>query len=179
MANEEHRGTVQVYTGDGKGKTTAALGLALRALGHGRQVMVIQFMKGDDRYGEVKTVAKLADLGLTLEQYGLPSFVKKGAPSEEDLRLAREGLERAREILDAGVHDLVILDELNVAVDYGLIALDDALALLDRRKPHTELVLTGRYAPEEICNRADYVSRIEEVKHPWRQGLAAREGVEF
>ncbi|NOZ84829.1 MAG: cob(I)yrinic acid a,c-diamide adenosyltransferase [Deltaproteobacteria bacterium] len=172
-------GTVQVYTGDGKGKTTAALGLALRAMGHGGKVIIIQFMKGDENYGEVRMARKLEPMGLTLEQHGLPTFVKKGAPSKEDLELAARGIERARQVLDAGEHDLVILDELNVAVDYGVIKLEDALDLLDRRNRHTELVITGRYAPPEILDRADYVSRIEEVKHPWRNGLSARPGVEY
>ena len=179
MAEEKQRGTVQVYTGEGKGKTTAALGLALRALGHGKKVIMLQFMKGDDRYGEVRMAAKLAAHGFTLEQHGLPTFVKKGAPSDEDLARARRGLERAREVLEAGDHDLVILDELNVAVDYGLVDLADALDLLERRPAHVELVCTGRYAPEELRTRADYVSEVAEVKHPWRQGLQARAGVEF
>jgi cob(I)alamin adenosyltransferase len=168
---------IQVYTGNGKGKTTAALGLALRACGHGRKVAMIQFMKGDIEYGEVKIAPKIP--GFELHQFGLPTFVKKGAPSEEDLRLAREGFDFTRKIIADGNHDLVILDEINVAVDYGLIPLNDLSSLLDSVPDKMEIVLTGRYAHEKIIARADLVTEMREIEHPYQKGVEAREGIEY
>jgi cob(I)alamin adenosyltransferase len=170
-------GTIQLYTGDGKGKTTAALGQALRACGHGWTVLVIQFMKGDIRYGEI--VAAESVPGLTVEQYGLPTFVKKGDPGEEDLRLAREGMERAREAVLGNEYDMVVLDEINVAVDYGLVPLEDVLELLGSKPGPLELVLTGRYAHPDLIERADLVTEMREIKHHYQKGIQAREGVEF
>jgi cob(I)alamin adenosyltransferase len=173
----ERIGTVQVYTGSGKGKTTAALGQALRALGHGWRVLVIQFMKGDPGYGEVIAAPLLANL--TLVQSGLPTFVKKGEPSAEDLRLAAEGFEQARAAVVGRQYDMVILDEINVAVDYGLIPLEDVLSLIRSRPPQLELVLTGRYAHPKILEAADLVSEVVEMKHHFQKGVQAREGVEY
>jgi len=170
-------GLLQVYTGDGKGKTTAAVGLALRMAGHGFRVYLLQFMKGDPNYGEILALRAVPKVEIL--QSGLPTFVRKGAPGPEDLRLARAGLETAREILSAGRHDLVILDEILCAVDYGLLRESELLDLIDRKPAQVELVLTGRNAPAEVIRRADLVSEIREVNHPYRRGVAAREGIEY
>lgn len=171
------QGTVQIYTGNGKGKTTAAVGAAVRALGHGLTVYMIQFMKGDPDYGELLLAEKLA--GFTIVQSGLSTFVTKGNPTEEDLRLARRGMEMARDALASGEYDMVILDEINVAVDYGLVPVEEVLELIDLRPPDVELILTGRYARSELIDRADLVSDIREVKHHYGTGLGAREGIEY
>ncbi len=170
-------GLIQVFTGDGKGKTTAALGEALRACGHNYRVLVVQFMKGDIKYGEVNIAPEVPNL--ELKQFGLPTFVKKGEPSDEDLKLAKEGFEYAKSAIENKKYDMVILDELNVAIDYGLIKLDDVLTLLRERPEGIEIILTGRYAPKEIIEIADLVSNIEEVKHPYQKGILARKGVEW
>jgi cob(I)alamin adenosyltransferase len=132
-----HHGTIQIYTGAGKGKTTAAFGAALRALGHGWKILCIQFMKGEIEYGEVRAAPNIA--GFEIIQKGLPTFVDRGSPSEEDRRLAAEGLACAREALRSGLYDLIILDEINVAMDYRLIEIGDVIDLLSIRPPHVEL----------------------------------------
>jgi cob(I)alamin adenosyltransferase len=171
------KGTIQIYTGDGKGKTTAALGLALRACGHGMKVLMIQFMKGSKEYGEFIIADEIP--GFTLIQSGLPTFVEKGNPSEEDLRLAREGMELAAKVVDDASCDILILDEINVAVDYGLVDIREVLDLIKRRPPKMEIVLTGRYAPVEFTEIADLVTEMREIKHHYMSGFQAREGVEF
>jgi cob(I)alamin adenosyltransferase len=170
------KGTVQVLTGNGKGKTTAALGCGLRAAGHGFRVLMIQFMKGR-RYGELDAVKHVP--GFDTVQFGRDTFVEKGNPSTEDIELARKGFEKAREALGSGQYDMIILDELNVAVDYGLISLDDVLRLIEQRPPHVELILTGRYAHEKIKAAAQTVTEMVEVKHHFVVGVQAREGIEY
>jgi len=171
------RGTIQVYTGNGKGKTTASLGLAVRALGHGQKVCMIQFMKGSTKYGEIKFATRTP--GLTIIQSGRCCFVSRDNPDPRDVRMARRGLAKAREAVFGGKHDLVILDEVNVALDYKLIALDEVLEILRNKPERVELVLTGRAAPKEIVRLADLVSEVKEIKHHWRKGVRARPGVEF
>jgi cob(I)alamin adenosyltransferase len=171
------RGTVQVYTGDGKGKTTAALGLGLRAWGHGARVLVIQFMKGRINYGELAAARRLP--GFDVEQYGRETFVDREKPAAEDVALAREALARARQIVADNAYDLVILDEVNVAVDYGLVTVAEILDLIASRPPEMELVLTGRCAPAAFREAADLVSEVTETKHHYRDGVAARKGIEF
>lgn len=171
------KGLILVYTGNGKGKTTAALGLALRAIGHGQKVFMIQFMKGSPEYGEVKAARYLPQF--TLIQKGLPTFVRKGEPGEEDVKLAREGLELAKNIIRTGEYQLIILDEINVAVDYGLIKVEEVLELINLKPEGVTLVLTGRYAPEEIINRADMVSEVKDIKHHYRQGIPSQPGIEY
>ena len=173
---ETERG-VQVYTGNGKGKTTAALGLAVRASGHGWRVKILQFLKGWDFYGEIRGLESLP--GVELARTGTPDYVPKGGAREVDLQEARRGMNLAREALTSGDYDLVILDEINVAADYGLVDPQEVLALLDLRSPRTEVVLTGRYAPEVFLERADLVTEMREVRHPYRKGVKAREGIEF
>jgi len=171
------RGIVQVYTGEGKGKTTASLGQALRACGHGFKVLMIQFMKGSKNYGELLSSESVP--GLEIVQKGLPTFVKKGEPSEEDLRLAAEGMELARETVAAAAHDILILDEINCAVDYGLVDVNEVLELIREKPEGMELILTGRYAPKEFIELADLVTEMREVKHHYNSGVEMREGIEF
>jgi len=168
---------LEVYTGDGKGKTTAAFGLALRATGHGWKVLIIQFMKGSPDYGEI-TAAKGVK-GLTVVQTGLRTFVEKGNPSAEDLAEAARGLALAREALSSGRYRLIVLDEINVAVDYGLLRLDDALGLIDACPEDVELVFTGRGAKRAVLERADLVSEVREVKHPYQKGFVNRVGIDY
>jgi len=171
------KGLVQVYTGNGKGKTTAALGLALRAVGREMQVCMIQFMKGGGPYGEQLAAERLAP-HLTIIQTGRGGWTRKDAPTPEDLEMARKALELATETLTGGRYDLVILDEINNAVHYGLVPVDDVLALI-RRKPDTvELILTGRNAHKKIIEAADLVTEMRELKHYYSKGVPARTGIE-
>jgi len=169
-------GLVQVYTGDGKGKTTAALGLAVRAAGHGYRTYIGQFMKGQ-AYGELRGVDLLAPY-VTLEQYGDPTFLRREDVSDRDRTMTRAGLRRAREVLAAGAHEIVVLDEILVALFFDLAALDEVLDLIATRPAGIELVLTGRRAPQAIIDVADLVTEMVEVKHPYRQGVPARKGIE-
>ncbi len=172
------KGYIQVYTGDGKGKTTAALGLAFRAVGHGMRVFIIQFMKGSIFYGELKTAEMLSPY-VTIVQMGREEFVDRNNPDPEDIRLAQEGLELAKEIMRKNQHDILILDELNVALDFGLVSLEQVLELLDNKPEDMELVLTGRYAHPEVVKRADLVTEMIEIRHYYAEkGVDARDGIE-
>jgi cob(I)alamin adenosyltransferase len=171
------KGTVQVYTGEGKGKTTAALGQALRACGHGLKVLMIQFMKGSKNYGEVVISEEIP--GFTLVQSGLPTFVEKGNPSDEDLKLAKEGMALAAKAVDEASCDILILDEINVAVDYALVEAKQVLDLIKRKPATMEIILTGRYAPAEFIEIADLVTEMKEIKHHYMSGLQMREGIEY
>ena len=171
------KGLVLVYTGNGKGKTTAAFGLALRAIGHGEKVYMIQFMKGSPDYGEVQAAKYLPNFQLV--QKGRDCFVRKGSPAPEDLKIAREGIELARDVISSGEYDLVILDEINVAVDYGLIPEEEVLNLIDLKPERTTLVLTGRYATEKLMEKADMVSEVKEIKHHYKKGISAQAGIEY
>lgn len=170
------QGLVQVYTGNGKGKTTASLGLALRAIGRGLKAYVIQFMKGCE-YGEI--LALKSNPNLKIVQFGRESFVSKEKAAEIDISLAKKGLEHAKEIVMSGKYDLAILDEINVALDYKLINLEDVLELIAKKPRHVELVLTGRYAPKEIIKAADLVTEMLDIKHPFEKGLLARKGIDY
>ena len=171
------QGMVQVYTGSGKGKTTAALGLACRAVGHGYKVFIIHFMKGNIEYGEMEIARKLAPY-LTIKQMGRECFVNPASPDPEDIRLAHEALALAREVIIGGEYDIVILDEINVADHFGLISKEEVLRLIDERPSNLELILTGRYANREIIERADLVTEMVEVKHYYQKGVQSREGIE-
>jgi cob(I)alamin adenosyltransferase len=171
------RGLVQVYTGNGKGKTTAAFGQALRAVGQGYRVCVIQFMKGR-KYGELLAAEKhLPDL--TVHLSGLDSFVMRENPSPLDIELARSGLELARQAIASGDYDMVILDELNVAADFKLIPIDYIVGLIKGKPAALDLITTGRYAPPEIIALADTVSEIREVRHHYNAGIKDRAGIEY
>jgi len=171
------KGLVQVYTGDGKGKTSAAFGLALRAIGRGLKVYIIQFIKGGFDYGELYIVDRLPNL--TLKAFGRGKFVIQQPPSKEDVKLAEEAFRLAEKTVKSGEYDLVILDEINVALNLKLISLEKVLELIKSKPKHVELVLTGRYAPKEIIDVADLVTEMREVKHPFKRGCQAREGIEF
>ncbi len=171
------KGLIQVYTGNGKGKTTAALGLALRALGHGYRVCMVQFMKGGVRYGEIEIAKKLDNF--EVKSFGRPEFVDKNNPEEIDIKLAHEALNYASEIIKSRKCDIVILDEINVALEWKLIKLSDVLDILKSKPEDVEIILTGRYAPKEIINLADLVTEMKEIKHPYQKGVKAREGIEF
>ncbi len=170
-----NKGYVQVYTGNGKGKTTAAFGLALRAVCAGKKVFIGQFVKGM-QYSELKVVEYLPNL--EIEQFGRGCFIYD-QPAAEDIRLARKGLERCQAILKEGRYDVVILDEINIAMYFKLFSVEAVLDMLTNRARHTEVVLTGRYAPEEIINAADLVTEMKEIKHYYTVGVEAREGIEF
>ncbi len=168
-------GYIHVYTGNGKGKTTAAFGLAMRAAGRGKKVCIIQFMKPDKGYGEQISARKL---GIELHPMGRDKFVNKSNPDKIDVELARKALKLAKDKMN-GNYDLLILDEINVAVDFNLISVDDVLNLLSDIPERTEVILTGRYARNEIINRADLVTEMREIKHYFEKGVVAREGVEY
>jgi cob(I)alamin adenosyltransferase len=171
-------GRVQVYTGDGKGKTTAALGLACRAVGHDMRVVMIQFMKGSIEYGELNTAKRLAP-NLTIIQQGRENFVNRDNPDPIDVQMAQEGVELAKRLMEEEPPDILILDEINVALDYGLISLEQVLELLSLRPEKTELVLTGRYAHPEVMKRADLITEMVEIKHYYNmEGLDGRVGIE-
>lgn len=171
------KGLVQVYTGNGKGKTSAAFGVALRAVGRGLKVYVIQFIKGGFDYGETYVVDKLPNL--RLKAFGRGKFVTARPPEKEDIRLAEEALGLATNIIESGEYDVVILDEVNVALSLRLLDLERVLKLVGSKPPHVELVLTGRNAPQEIVEIADLVTEMKEVKHPYNKGFGARKGIEY
>jgi cob(I)alamin adenosyltransferase len=169
------KGYVQVYTGDGKGKTTAAIGLALRAAGAGLKVFIAQFVKSG-KYSEILALEKYGDL-ITCRQYGSGCWLR-GEPGEGDIRLAQSGLQEVRAIIQAGKHDLVILDEANITTHFGLIEVDDFLAVIDVKPAGVELVFTGRKADPRLIERADLVTDMREVKHYYQDGVEARTGIE-
>ena len=170
------KGYIHIYTGPGKGKTTAALGLGLRAAGAGFKVHMIQFMKGR-RYSEIDAVENLPNF--TISQHGRDEFVSKENPKQIDIDMAQEGFSHAKEIIKNGEHELVILDELNVAVDYNLISVDDVIKLIEEKPEKLELVLTGRGAHPELVKMADVVTEMLEIKHPYQEGVLARKGIDF
>ena len=174
---ELEKGLVQVYTGKGKGKTSAAFGLALRATGRGLKVYMIQFIKGGFDYGELYTVKNLPNF--TLKAFGRGKFVTSKPPQKEDVRLAQEALRLAEKVIHSEIFNIVILDEINVALDLKLIALTEVLKLVKTKPFGLELVLTGRNAPKEIIEAADLVTEMKEVKHPFSRGIEARRGIEY
>ncbi len=169
------QGHIQVYTGDGKGKTTAALGLALRAAGAGARVFIAQFAKGRPS-AEMAALQRFADL-ITIKQYGRGRFIV-GEPDPEDVEAAREGLEEAQNVIASGEYSLVILDEANVAVDLGLLSVGALLSAVNAKPEHVELVITGRNAHERIIDRADLVTEMRQIKHYYSKGVEARRGIE-
>ena len=168
------KGYVQVYTGDGKGKTTAALGLALRAAGAGLNVYIAQFVKGM-RYSELNMISKLQNI--SLKQYGRDCFIYKD-PEAEDIEAARDGLKEAKEKMCSGEYQLIILDEANIATYYNLFSVDDLLDFIREKPEGVELVITGRRADPRIIAAADLVTEMKEIKHYYQDGVEAREGIE-
>jgi len=181
------RGLVQVYTGDGKGKTTAAWGQGLRAVGQGLRVCFVVFMKGDAGIGEIQAAARLApevvvrQFGASREELAARSDGAwwQAQYTEDDKRMAREGLAFAREAISGGDYDLVVLDEVNVGMSEGLLEVNEVLAIVRQRPPHVEIILTGRNSPPQIIEAADLVTEMRSLKHPFDSGVAARRGIEF
>lgn len=170
-------GLVQIYTGNGKGKTTAALGQALRATGRGLRVYMAQFIKGQET-GELMAVERLAP-DFVIRQFGLGKFIRGQEPSREDLEMAKAGWMEVNQVVNGGQYDLVILDEISHAIRVGLIELEEVLALLALRPEHVEMILTGRNMPEDLIQSADLVTEMLAVKHPYDQGIPMRKGIEF
>jgi cob(I)alamin adenosyltransferase len=170
------KGLIHVYTGNGKGKTTAAIGLGVRAAGDGLKVLMIQFMKGR-RYSELDALEKLQNFSVV--QFGRDEFVSKEKPAQVDIDLAQKGLAYAKEVIHKQSYDVVILDEINVALEYRLITLQDVLHVLKEKPESLELVLTGRYASPDIIKHADVVSEILEIKHPYQKGVLSRKGIDW
>lgn len=168
------KGYIQVYTGNGKGKTTAALGISLRCLCAGNKVFFGQFMKGQT-YSELKATEYFPNF--KMEQYGNLCFVN-GTPSPKDYEGAKKGLERMKEVLTSGEYDMVVFDEINTTLFFHLVEVEDVLKVLDLKPEKTEVILTGRYAPQEIIDRADLVTEMKEIKHYYNAGVDSRVGIE-
>jgi len=170
------KGMLQVYTGNGKGKTTAALGLALRAAGAGKKVFIAQFAK-EIESSEENTI-KLFGEDIVLKKFGRESFIKDN-PTAEDIASARKGFDEVKAVLKSGQFDLVILDEANIAVHFKLIGIDELLEAIDHRDEHVEVVVTGRKADKKLIEKADLVTEMKEIKHYYSKGIPARKGIEY
>ncbi len=170
------KGYIQIYTGSGKGKTTAALGLALRSAGAGHKVFFAQFVKKTE-CSEHKALERFADL-ITLVQFGT-GFIRGGKITETQIEAARTGMEEVKKALDSSLYDVVIMDEINIAVHYGLVEVDDVLSLLELKPPQVEILLTGRHADDRIAAKADLITEMKEIRHYMRSGVGARKGIEF
>lgn len=168
-------GYIHLYTGNGKGKTTAALGLALRAAGAGKSVYIAQFVKGM-HYAEIDALMRFPEI--ELKQFGLDCFIVN-KPTPDDLDAARKGLTETAEIIARNKADIVILDELCIALHYHLFEIDEILALLKNKPVEMEIVITGRYAPPELYVVADLITEMTEIKHYFNKGIKARKGIEF
>lgn len=168
------KGYIHVYTGNGKGKTTAALGLSLRAIFAGKKVFFGQFIKGMD-YSELESQRYLPNF--KIQQFGRDCFIYNN-PTDEDIRMAKEGLEICKRILNSHEYDIVVLDEINIATYYRLLDPDDIIDILKSREPKIEVILTGRYADEKIIEFADLVTEMKEIKHYYYKGVEARKGIE-
>jgi len=172
-----HRGLVIVITGNGKGKTTAAFGQALRAVGQGYSVLIVQFMKGRE-YGEFIAAEKYLPR-LTVHRFGLDSFVMRDNPAAVDIELALQGFEFAKKAIASGKYNMIILDEINIAVDFKLLDLKEVVEMIKNKPPALDLILTGRYAKKEIIKLADTVSEVKEIKHHYAAGTKDRAGIEY
>ena len=174
------KGLVIVYTGNGKGKTTAALGLCIRAVGYDQKVCIIQFIKGSWKYGELDGIKKLApNVVLFQKGLGFVGIIDDKLDKSEHIKAAGEAIEFAREIIKSEKYDIVILDEINVAINLGLISVADALGLIENKPELLDIILTGRNAAPEIIERADLVTEMREIKHPYQKGIMAQKGIDF
>jgi cob(I)alamin adenosyltransferase len=171
------KGLVEIFTGEGKGKTSAALGTILRALGHGLRVYIVFFMKGDFPYGEHKILCQLPNC--TVERFGFQEFVDPANVKPEEKAEARKALGAARKAMLSGKYDVVILDEVNVAVAWKLIDVNDVVKFIHNKPERVELILTGRYAGPELIEMADLVTDMKKVKHPFDKGIRSRKGFEY
>lgn len=169
-------GLLHIYTGEGKGKTTAALGLALRAWGHNMRVCVVQFMKKGEDYGEIRGLRKM---GVEVFQFGSGRMVVEDKVCQEDIECARRAMDFCRDVLCCTEYDLIILDEVNVAIYFGLVSCDEVIGMLRKRQPGVEVVCTGRNAPEKLRQEADLVTIMAIEKHPYDEGVGARKGIEY
>jgi cob(I)alamin adenosyltransferase len=176
-AETSARGLVEIFTGDGKGKTSAALGMALRALGHGLCVHIVFFMKGDFPYGEQRILSELS--GVTFDRFGFQDFVDPNNVKPEEKEEARKALGAARKAMLSLKYDVVILDEVNVATAWKLINLDDVIKLVREKPEKVELVLTGRYADPKLIELADLVTDMVKIKHPYDKGILSRKGIDY
>jgi len=171
------KGLVQVFTGNGKVKTTAALGTVIRALGHGFRVFIIVFMKGDYPYGEWDSLSKLPNVAVI--RFGSEEFVDPANVKPEEKEQARQALTAARDAMLSGDYDLIVMDEVNVAVAWKLVELDEVIQLIKDKPENVELILTGRYADKEIVKMANLVTEMLSIKHPYDEGIKARKGIEY
>lgn len=169
------KGYIQIYTGNGKGKTTAAIGLTLRAVGAGKKVFFAQFVKGQV-YSEIKALQQYAP-AVVVKQYGLDCFIVK-QPTQEDIDVARRGLQEVSEVIISGQYDVVVLDEANIAIFYNLFSAKELIDVLKRKPVETEIIITGRYAVPELIEIADLVTEMQEIKHYYNKGVEARVGIE-
>ena len=178
MGTRKQKGLIFVFTGDGKGKTSAAYGMALRAAGNGMQVLILQFMKGLSAIGEIKALDKTI-LPITIKRFGRPGFVQNRVCEVLDLHLAHQGLEAFREAIASQAYDLIILDEIIVTVDFGLLKTEEVIKAIEKRPSELHLVLTGRKADDALLEIADLVTEMKEIKHPYQRGIKAQKGIEF
>ena len=172
------KGLVSIFTGDGKGKTTAAIGTAVRAAGHGLRVFIAFFAKGDEYYcGEANVLSQLPNITLTSCLH--KDWIDKENIKAEDKELAKSALATTREAMLSGNYDLIILDEINIAINYGLVGLDDVIRFINDKPQNMELILTGRYAEPKLVQMADLVTDMQMVKHPYGKGITARRGIDY
>jgi cob(I)alamin adenosyltransferase len=175
--SDNPKGLVEIFTGSGKGKTSAALGVVLRALGQGLKVHIIYFMKGDYPYGERNSLAQLPNV--SLESFGHEYFIDPQNVKAEEKEQARQALEAARRAVMSSDYDLVVLDEVNIAASWKLIQVEEVLKLIEEKPERVELILTGRHADERLIERADLVTEMVEIKHPFHKGIKARRGFDY
>ena len=173
-------GLIIVYTGKGKGKTTAALGMALRAIGHDYRICMIQFIKGSWHYGEMTSSKRLEpEFELTAIGRGFVGIIDDKNPLEEHKKIAQEAIRLSKEKIESKIYDIIILDEINYAINLGLVNLQDVLDIIKIKPPNLNLVLTGNYAKQEIIDAADLVTEMKEIKHPFKSGIKAKKGIDY
>jgi cob(I)alamin adenosyltransferase len=172
------KGLIIINTGNGKGKTTAAIGVAIRAAGHGLKVLILQFMKGQKHIGELKALTKI-NLPITIKQFGSPIFLHSKTCESIDIYKAHLGLKAFLEAVKSNSFDLIILDEINMAIDFGLLEIDEVIAIIEQKPPELHLILTGRNAKQAMIDIADLVTEMKEIKHPYNNGIMAQKGIEF
>ncbi|MEE9441227.1 MAG: cob(I)yrinic acid a,c-diamide adenosyltransferase [candidate division Zixibacteria bacterium] len=176
----KEEGLIIVYTGNGKGKTTAALGLCVRAAGHGNKIGIIQFIKSDWEYGELKGLKQLSpEIDVQTMGAGCIGIMGDNKPLEEHKKSAGKALNAAIRAIESNKYDILIFDEINVAISLGLIKMDQVLELLKNKQAHLNIVFTGRNAPDELIEAADLVTEMKEIKHPFQKGIPARKGIDF
>jgi cob(I)alamin adenosyltransferase len=173
---DDRHGYIQIYTGNGKGKTTAALGLAVRAAGSGLRTYIGQFLKGQ-KYAELESLKALAE-HITIEQFGKDTFIYRDKVTAEDIAMAREGLQRCQQAMVGGNFDIIVMDEICMAMHLGILSVDEVLTVIAQKPQQVELVLTGRKAPQRLIQEADLVTEMVEVKHYYQKGVGARAGIE-